>query len=222
VLVEFLGPVPESAGLGIVLLEGLEQCIDGVAEHEASAATIVDGLERLLGDLLGQKADLREEPEPEPVLGEGEVGSDRSRFSSAAHLISWADLCPRSDESAGKRGSTRLSKGFPWLKTTLVQAAWAAVRTNGSYLRAQFLRLKTRRGPKKAILAVAVSMLTAAYHMLRSGVPYRDLTETYFARLDHNKLTKRPIRRLRGLSFDVTAVPDPHREVSPCPLLSSC
>jgi len=78
------------------------------------------------------------------------------------------------------------------------------VRTKGSYLRAQFLRRKARRGPKKAILAVAASMLTAAYHMLRRGVPYRDLTETHFSRLDRTKLASRLIRRLRDLDFDVT------------------
>jgi len=85
-----------------------------------------------------------------------EIGLDMTRFPTVGHLISWAGLCPRNDESAGKRRSTRLRKGAPWLKTTLVQAAWAAARTKGTYLRAQFLRIKSRRGPKKAILAASV------------------------------------------------------------------
>ena len=136
-----------------------------------------------------------------------EIGPDVSRFPTAGHLVSWAGLCPRLHESAGKRLSTRVRPGTPWLKTTLVQAAWAAVRTKRSYLQAQFLRLKSRRGPKKAIIAVAASMLTAVYHMLTRAVPYHDLGADHFQRRDHAKLAQRLVRRLRDLGFTVALQP---------------
>ena len=132
-----------------------------------------------------------------------EIGIDMSRFPTSGHLISWAGLCPRNDESAGKRRSTRVRKGAPWLKTTLVQAAWCATRAKGTYLRAQFLRLKTRRGPRKAILAVAASMLTAAYFMLSDGVEYHDLGPDHFDRTDKSKTVQRLVRKLTELGCEV-------------------
>jgi len=132
-----------------------------------------------------------------------EIGTDMSRFPTSGHLISWAGLCPRNDESAGRRRSTRVRNGAPWLKTMLVQSAWAAVRSRTGYLRVQFMRLKSRRGPKKAILAVAASMLTSIYCMLRDGVAYRDLGDDYFDRIDKQKAARRLVRRLTDLGFEV-------------------
>jgi transposase len=137
-----------------------------------------------------------------------EIGIDMSRFATPGHLLSWACLCPRNDESAGKRRSTRLRRGGRWLKTTLVQAAWSAVRVKGSYLQAQFHRLRARRGAKKAIIAVAASMLTAIWHMLRNGAEWRELGAAYFDRADAKKTATRLIRRLQqiGYAVQVTAV----------------
>jgi transposase len=132
-----------------------------------------------------------------------EIGVDMSRFPTVGHLISWAGLCPRNDQSAGKKRSTRVRKAGSWLKTTLVQCAWAAVRVPGSYLQAQFLRLRARRGAKKAILAVAASMLTAAYSMLKNRAPYRDLGAGHFDRMDRAKAAHRLVRRLAQLGYAV-------------------
>jgi transposase len=136
-----------------------------------------------------------------------EIGTDMTRFPTVGHLISWAGLCPRQDASAGKHRSTRLRKGAPWLKPVLIQGAWAAVRGRDGYLRAQFFRLKSRRGPMKAIVAVAASMLTAAYFMLRDDRDYHDLGAAHFQRLDHDRLVAGLTRRLHHLGYDVTLRP---------------
>jgi transposase len=132
-----------------------------------------------------------------------EVGVDMSRFATAGHLRSWAGLCPQLHESAGKVMSRRLRHGAPWLKTVLVQCAWAATRNKKNYFYAQFVRLRARRGPKKAIMAVAASILTTAYYLLRQQVPYRDLGALYFTRIDKERTAQRLARRIKELGYEV-------------------
>jgi transposase len=136
-----------------------------------------------------------------------EVGLDMSRFPTPQHLISWAGLCPRLDESAGRSRSRHIRKGNPWLKVDLTQAAMAARRAKHSYLRAQFNRLASRRGVRKAVVAVAASILTSAYVILRDGVDYRDLGADYLDRRDPGTIARRLVDRIKALGFSVELHP---------------
>ena len=136
-----------------------------------------------------------------------EIGRDMSRFPTAGHLVAWAGLCPGQNESAGKRKASRLRKGAPWLKTMLVQCAWAASRKKDSYYKAQFNRLRSKRGPKKAICAVAASLLTAIYHMLKDGTEHHDLGADHFDRRSTEVKANRLVAQLVKLGFQVELHP---------------
>jgi transposase len=133
-----------------------------------------------------------------------ELGVDMSVFQSASQLASWAGVCPGNNESAGKRKSSRIPKGNVYLKTALVEAANAAAKAKGTYLRDKFYRLKARRGYKRAAVAIAHKILVAIYHMFSQQVSYNDLGDLYLDKLNKHHLTRNLVHRLERLGYAVT------------------
>jgi transposase len=141
-----------------------------------------------------------------------EIGIDMNRFPTADHLASWAGVAPGNNESAGKRLSGRTTKGNRALKTALTQAAWAASHTKNTYLSAQYRRMAARKGRKKAIVAVAHSILIIAYQLVKNKEPYHDLGSDYFDKRNPQTTAQRLVRRLEKLGYSVAierSIPTP-------------
>jgi|SRR5688572_237507 len=170
----------------------------------------IELLENRVDELLLPFADVVRRLKTIPGMGEAvapvliaEIGVDMSAFPTAGHLVSWTGLSPRQDESNGKRRSTKTKKG-KWAKTAIVQVAWAAVREKEpTYLTAQFQRIRARRGAKKAIVAVAASIITAAYYIIKNGTEYQDLGGDYFHRRDQKTHAFRLVERLQKMGYVV-------------------
>ena len=175
--------------------ETIERLSGEIGERERPFEAVLDRLDTIPG--VGRRT-------AEIIVAE--VGPDVQRFPSAGHLASWAGLCPGQDESAGKRRSGKTRKGNRWLRGALVEAAHSSTRTK-TYLAAQFRRLATRRGPKKAMVAVAHSILTIVYHLLLHEHPFEDLGETYFDQRQHQAVSRRLKQRLERLGYRVQLEP---------------
>jgi len=174
---------------------------------EEDRAALDQCIQQKLKPYAEQLALLQEIPGVDWILAAviiAELGVDMKVFGSASQLASWAGVCPGNNESAGKRKSSRIPKGNVYLKTALVEAANAAARAKGTYLRDKFFRLKARRGYKRATVAVAHKILVATYHMLSQQVCYNELGDLYLNKLNQHHVTRNLVRRLERLGYTVT------------------
>jgi len=137
-----------------------------------------------------------------------EIGADMTRFASQQQLASWAGMCPGNNESAGKHFSGKTRKGSRWLRTALVESAQVAARTKGTYFSAQYARIRGRHGHKKAIVAVAHSLLVVAYYVLLRQEPYVELGDHYFIHRQHKEsYRRRLVQQLERMGYDVNLAP---------------
>lgn len=188
----------------------LGQQLTHIEQLEAAIAAVSAEIAARLHPLAVEQARLETIPGVGPRTAQvllAELGPDLSRFPSAAHLASWAGMCPGNDESAGKRRSGTTRKGRPALRSALIEAAHAAARSKGTYLAAQYRRIAARRGAKKAAVAVGHSILVSAYHLLRKGENYHELGGAYFDERDRQAVERRLVRRLEALGHKVTLEP---------------
>jgi transposase len=178
-----------------------------VEAAERDLATLQERIQQKLEPYTAQLALLDEIPGVNRALAAviiAELGVDMTVFQSVSHLASWAGVCPGNNESAGKRRNSRITKGNVYLKSALIEAANAAARAKGTYLRDKFYRLKARRGYKRAAVAIAHKILVAVHHILLQNVSYKDLGDLYLDKLNKHNLTRNLVHRLERLGFEVT------------------
>lgn len=190
----------------------LEQVIDHIDDLSKRIANLDKMVQEYMAEYEAAIATLSEIPgiarrSAEIILAE--IGLDMSRFPSAAHLCSWAGVCPGNNQSAGRRKHGKTTKGNKALKTILTQCAKSARSVKSSYFSAQYQRISARRGKNRATLAVAHSMLIAIYHILKSNVPFQDLGSDYYDSFNRDRKIKGYLKRLKALGWEPDTLSDP-------------
>jgi transposase len=190
----------------------LSELLGQIAHLEATIARF----DEQIGAACAEQAALSQAVDAIPGVGRtvievvlAEIGPDVSRFPTAGHLAAWAGVAPGNNESAGRQRRGRARAGNPWLRAALIQAAVGAAHSKDTYLAAQYRRIAARRGHKRALVAVAHSIVVILYHMLTRGEPYQDLGADYFERRNPEERARRLVRQGAKLGYQVTLTPLP-------------
>lgn len=191
-----------------------KKLLRSILDHIDDMTRRISDIDKIIKDYVKEYEDVIASLEEIPGVGEvgaqtiiSEIGKDMSKFPSAAHLCSWAGVCPGNNESAGKRRSGRTTKGNSTLKTTLIQCAHGASKHKDSFFYAQFQRIKMRRGSKIAAMAVAHSILTAVYYMLKNHESFKDLGSDFYNKFNREKKINSYLKKLSELGYEMTTVP---------------
>ena len=173
----------------------------------------IEAVDQKVAEQLADKDELIERLDAIPGIGRrvaeevlAEIGTDMSRFASAKHLASWTRICPGNHESGGKHRHASIGPGNRWLRSALVEAARAAAITKKSYLSAQYRRIRARRGGKRAAVAIAHSILTIIYHLIRDGTTYEDLGTEYFEERARDRALHQSVKRIERLGYQVSVI----------------
>lgn len=185
----------------------LGMLLDQLAEVEARLERVSARIEEVMAPFEPARRRLETIPGVAQLTAEAvlaEIGVDMSQFPSAAHLCSWAGICPGNHRSAGQQKTGKTTRGSRWLRRALTEAAWAASHSKGTYLAAQYARLARTRGKPRALVAVAHTLLTIIYHLLADGTEYRELGADWFDKCHAQRTAAYLKRRLESLGYEVT------------------
>lgn len=201
----------------------LEQALNGkiAAHHRLMLGKLLRSLKTREAEIAEDETDIRSQIEPfhsavvawmqMPGIDEvtawslvAEMGADMAPFDTAEQAASWSCVCPGNHESAGKQGNGRTRKGNPWLRSAICEAAWSASRTKKSYFHAQYARICARRGPNRALMAVAHSMIIVGFYLVKHGLEFKELGADFFDRRNREHATRRAVKRLKALGYKVS------------------